>query len=137
MDDARPNREPDETYVPERIARSNDEEDAEGGIYAQDHLQILRSSLAMPCPTGWPQDRERPKAEHADDTCNYQRDLQILDASELLHYPSRLLSLLWVEKSRPQAGAPLWAAGRRSGYAKPDRNSRLRRAEAQLSPAAL
>src|SRR4051812_4981893 len=57
MDDARPNGKGDQAEVLIRIASGNEQEDAQGRVNGNDHLEIFRPS-AGPGPPRWPEDRK-------------------------------------------------------------------------------
>jgi hypothetical protein len=51
---ARPCREGDQAAMRRRIVGREDQEDAQHGIDAGDHLQVIAAHAAVPDPTRWP-----------------------------------------------------------------------------------
>jgi hypothetical protein len=84
MHDARPHREPDETAVPERVARGANQEHAECRVDAEDHLLILRLRR-IPAPSGWPHDHERKDARDEDRPDDDQHNAEIRQLLTVLH----------------------------------------------------
>jgi len=84
MDDARPDRKPDQADVCEWVARCTQEEYPERGVDGQDHLQVLRLA-GMPRPSRGPNDRERVNAEQEDQPHQQQRDSQVFDTFDVRH----------------------------------------------------
>src|SRR5882672_10720889 len=78
MDEARPDGEPDETEMFERVTRCHYKEHAEGRVNADNHQWIVRVTR-MPGPAGRPNDHQRVNSGQENHPNQYQRDVQILE----------------------------------------------------------
>src|SRR5579871_461401 len=88
--DTGPNGEPDQAQVGERFTAGDQEKNAQGGVDAQDHLQIMRLSR-VPRPAGRPNDGERIDPEYKDQPNHDQRDRQIPVATRSISIHGLLL----------------------------------------------
>src|SRR5712671_7201602 len=94
MDDARPNGEGDQAEVPIRITSGNEQEDAQGRVNGNDHLEIFRPS-AGPSPPRWPEDRKRVEAKNSNNTDDAECEFEVLKAFDFGHRaPAGLSPLL-------------------------------------------
>src|SRR5512144_1207175 len=84
MDDARPNGERDQTKMLMRVDGGDEQEDTQGRVNADDHLEIFRRS-ARPGPPRWPEDRKRVEAKNRNSTDDAQRESEVLKAFDFCH----------------------------------------------------
>src|SRR5829696_7772374 len=84
MDDARPNGEGDQAEVLIRIASGNEQEDAQGRVNGNDHLEIFRPS-AGPGPPRWPEDRKRVEAKNSNNTDDAECEFEVVKAFDFSH----------------------------------------------------
>jgi len=84
MDDARPNGEGDQGQMLIRITRGNEQEDAQGRVNGDDHLEIFRPS-AGPGPSRWPEDRQRVEAKNRNNADDAECEFEVLKAFDFSH----------------------------------------------------
>ena len=84
MDDARPNEEGNQAQMLIRIASGNEQENAEGCVNRNDHLEIFRPS-AGPGPPRWPEDRKWVEAKHSNNTDDAQCEFEVFEAFDFSH----------------------------------------------------
>src|SRR5258705_1370987 len=87
MDDARPNGEGEQAEVLIRIASGNEQEDAQGRVNGDDHLEIFRPS-AGPGPSRWPEDRQRVEAKNSNNADDAECEFEVLKAFDFSHRTS-------------------------------------------------
>src|SRR3954466_15494104 len=106
MDDARPNGEGDQAEVLIRIASGNEQEDAQGRVNGNDHLEIFRPS-AGPGPPRWPEDRKRVEAKNSNTTDDAEREFEVIKAFDFSHrVPSGRWRLLFANCGPNRSSSP-------------------------------
>src|SRR5256885_16685353 len=93
MDDARPNGEGDQAEVLIRIASGNEQEDAQGRVDGNDHLEILRPS-ARPGPPRWPEDCKGVEAKNSNCTDDAEREFEVVKPLDFSHRDRRNMASL-------------------------------------------
>src|ERR1700731_2993470 len=84
MDHARPDREPDETPMFERVACRDDQKHPESRVNTDNHQRVIRVT-GMPSPARRPNDHQRADSDQENQPTQYQWDTQVFGAIVVGH----------------------------------------------------